>query len=163
MAAGIRTHCTFAVAALALSLSLAPAAWAVAAPGTATITAGNARFEFLTPTLVRVEYSPSGTFVDAPTAVVQKRDWAPVAVERREQNGWLLASSSAMTLRYRLGSGAFSPANLIVSWTDQAGAAHEWHAGEPDPLNLGGLTYSLDNVSAANLPKDGMDLESKAR
>src|SRR2546429_7272472 len=38
-----------------------------------TIRAGNARFEFLTPSLVRMEYSPAGGVIDAPTAVVQKR------------------------------------------------------------------------------------------
>jgi alpha-glucosidase (family GH31 glycosyl hydrolase) len=157
----MRTHCSVTVAALALSIGLvAVPSQAVAASGTTTIAAGNARFEFLTPAVVRMEYSPSGKFVDAPTAVVQKRDWREVPVERREQNGWLVASSSVMMLRYRLGSGAFSAANLVVSWNDRAGAAHQWHPGEADPLNLGGLTYSLDNVSASNLPKDGMDLES---
>src|SRR5215469_13011635 len=143
-----------------LLFGLAPALCASGDPGTTTVTAGNARFEFLTPSLVRMEYSPSGGFVDAPTAVVQRRDWPPVPIERREQNGWLIAASSAMTLRYRLQSGAFNAANLRVTWNDREGAAHEWHPGQTDPLNLGGLTYSLDNVSAANLPKDGMDLES---
>ena len=157
----MRTHRTFAVAVAGLSIALAAAAsWAVTASTTTAITAGNARFEFLTPSLVRMEYSPSGAFVDAPTAVVQKRDWPAVAVEQRQQNGWLVISSSAMTLRYRLQSGAFTAANLAVTWNDGAAAAPEWHPGQPDPLNLGGLTYSLDNVSAANLPKDGMDLES---
>jgi alpha-glucosidase (family GH31 glycosyl hydrolase) len=107
-----------------------------------------------------MEYSPSGKFVDAPTAVVQKRDWRPVSIERREQKGWLVVSSNRLTLRYKLGSGAFTAANLTVLWNDQGGAAHEWHPGDSDQLNLGGLTYSLDNVSAANLPKSGTDLES---
>ena len=157
----MRAHCTVAVAALGLSIGLTPAAsWAVAASGTTTITAGNARFEFLTPTLVRMEYSSSGAFTDAPTVVVQKRDWPAVSVEQREQNGWLIAVSVAMTLRYRLRSGAFDAANLEVTWKDEEGAAHRWHPGDADPANLGGLTYSLDNVSATNLPKDGMDLES---
>jgi alpha-glucosidase (family GH31 glycosyl hydrolase) len=157
----MRTPCTIAVAALAFSIGLAPAAsWAAGGPGTSTIAAGNARFEFLTPSLVRMEFSPSGAFVDAPTAVVQKRDWPAVQVERREQNGWLIAASSAMTLRYRLQSGAFNATNLKVTWNDRDGAAHEWHPGEADPLNLGGLTYSLDNVGEANLQKDGTDLES---
>jgi len=143
-----------------LLIGLAPALCAVGDTGTTTVTAGNARFEFLTPSLVRMEYSPSGVFVDAPTVVVQKRDWPAVPVEQREQDGWLVAVSSAMTVRYHLQSGAFDAANLKVTWKDQEGAAHEWHPGQTDPLNLGGLTYSLDNVSAANLPKDGMDLES---
>src|SRR5262249_6999820 len=143
-----------------LLIGLAPALCAVGEPGTTTVTAGNARFEFLTPSLLRMEYSSSEAFTDASTVVVQKRDWPPVPIEQREQNGWLIAASSAMTLRYRLQSGAFNAANLKVTWNDQQGGAHEWHPGQADPLNLGGLTYSLDNVSAANLPKDGMDLES---
>jgi len=149
------------VAAPGLSIGLVLlASPAGAASGTTTIVAGNVRFEFLTPSLVRMEYSPSGNFVDAPTAVVQKRDWPAVPIEQREQSGWLVAASSAVTVRYRQGSGAFSSTNLIVGWNERAGAAREWHPGEADALNLGGLTYSLDNVSAANLPKDGMDLES---
>ncbi|HEY1873840.1 MAG TPA: hypothetical protein VGG67_05490, partial [Steroidobacteraceae bacterium] len=107
----MRDHRRVAVAALALFLVLAPAAsWAAAASGATTLTVGNARFEFLTPSLLRMEYSPSGIFIDAPTAVVQKRDWPAVPVEQREQNGWLVAVSRAMTLRYRLQSGPFTAA-----------------------------------------------------
>ena len=113
------------------------------------IVVGNARFEFLTPSLVRMEYSPSAKFVDAPTAVVQKRDWPAVRVEATEKDGWLAAASGVVTLRYRLRSGPFTAANLEVRWSDPAGAAHAWHPGDQDPLNLGGLTYSLDNVSEA--------------
>jgi alpha-glucosidase (family GH31 glycosyl hydrolase) len=133
----------------------------VAASGASgAVTSGNARFEFLTTSLVRLEYAPSGKFVDAPTAVVQRRDWPAVAVESREQDGWLTASSSAVTVRYRTGSGEFTAANLSVTWKDSNGAAHEWHPGDFDRGNLGGLTYSLDNIAARNLPRDGMDLES---
>src|SRR5947208_11134104 len=125
-----------------------------------TIRAGNARFEFLTPSLVRMEYSPAGVFVDAPTAVVQKRDWPAVQVQSTQKEGWLIAATGAITLRYRLRSGPFTAANLSVTWNDPAGAAHAWHPGDVDPLNLGGLTYSLDNISKANLPAGQMDLES---
>jgi alpha-glucosidase (family GH31 glycosyl hydrolase) len=99
-----------------------------------------------------MEYSPSARFVDAPTAVVQKRDWPTVPVEATQKDGWLTVMSGVVTLRYRLRSGPFSAANLEVRWSDPAGTAHAWHPGDVDPLNLGGLTYSLDNVSAANLP-----------
>ncbi|HXI68593.1 MAG TPA: hypothetical protein VNH41_11690, partial [Steroidobacteraceae bacterium] len=93
--------------------------------GTTSITAGKARFEFLTASLVRMEFSPSERFVDAPTAVVQKRDWPSVKVEQREQSGWLIAASTDLTLRYRLGSGAFTAENLTITWNDR-GAAHSW-------------------------------------
>jgi alpha-glucosidase (family GH31 glycosyl hydrolase) len=142
-------------AVLVLAASLACAA---PSGGTTVIAAGNARFEFLTPSLVRLEFAPAGVFVDAPTAVVERREWPPVTVQSREQDGWLIATSTVLTVRYRLGSGAFTAGNLAVAWNDRAGVTHVWHPGDVDPRNLGGLTYSLDNIAAANLPRDGMDL-----
>jgi alpha-glucosidase (family GH31 glycosyl hydrolase) len=117
---------------------------------------GDARFEFLTPSLVRMEYSPTGTFVDAPTAVVQKRDWPAVPVTSTKKDGWLTLSSSAMTLRYKLHSGPFTADNLKVTWKN-TGGTHGWQPGDVDTQNLGGLTYSLDHVSQDNLPKDDRD------
>jgi alpha-glucosidase (family GH31 glycosyl hydrolase) len=130
------------------------------AHATTAITAGDARFEFLTPSLVRMEYSPKARFIDAATAVVQKRDWPAVAVTTARSGGWLIVTTRAMTLRYRLDSGAFEAANLSVSWRDPAGGRHAWLPGQADPGNLGGLTYSLDNIESANLPPPGDDLGS---
>jgi alpha-glucosidase (family GH31 glycosyl hydrolase) len=158
----MRTRCWPRIAAAWwLLIAVVPALSCRAAntAGTTSITAGKARFEFLTASLVRMEFSPSERFVDAPTAVVQKRDWPSVKVEQREQSGWLIAASTDLTLRYRLGSGAFTAENLTITWNDR-GAAHSWHPGEVDPLNLGGLTYSLDNVSKTNLTGDETALES---
>jgi alpha-glucosidase (family GH31 glycosyl hydrolase) len=132
----------------------------VQAQGATAVSAGHARFEFLTGSLVRLEYSPSGAFVDAPTAVVLKRDWPAVRVRSTQENGWLTATARALTVRYRLGSGEFTAANLEVSWKDAAGGVRSWHPGASDPLNLGGLTYSLDNISAANLPAEPHGNES---
>lgn len=136
-------------------LAVSPAALA-AAQATSTVSAGDARFEFLTPSLVRMEYSPAGHFIDAPTAVVVKRDWPHVDVSTRTENGWMVASTGVMTLRYRLHSGAFDAANLQVQWND-GGTMQTWHPGRVDDRNLGGLTYSLDNVSAKNVPADSRD------
>lgn len=146
----MRSHRTVGVTTLGLCLGFASTG-AAAASGTTTVIAGNARFEFLTSSLVRLEYSPAGKFVDAPTAVMQKRDWPEVKVASAREEGWLLASTDTLTVRYRLDSGAFAAANLTVTWKDHGGGAHSWHPGDSDPQNLGGLTYSLDNVSAANL------------
>ncbi|HTV86825.1 MAG TPA: TIM-barrel domain-containing protein [Dyella sp.] len=131
-------------------------------PGTTTVVAGDARFQFLTPSLVRLEYAPKGAFVDAPTAVVQKRDWPAVAVQTSRDGGWLVVRTRAMTLRYRLDSGPFTAANLQVTWARAHGAPYTWHPGQIDQQNLGGLTYSLDHVSADNLTQGGQDLESPA-
>jgi alpha-glucosidase (family GH31 glycosyl hydrolase) len=127
---------------------------------TSSIVAGHARFQFLTPSLVRMEYAPSGRFVDAPTAVVLKRDWPTVDVRSSTEHGWLVVHTSSITLRYRLNSGPFSADNLQVAWNRSGSTPHTWHPGQVDTQNLGGLTYSLDHVSEANLPKDKQDLES---
>lgn len=147
-----------ATAWLFVALMPAPAIHAEAA-GKSTIAVGDARFEFLTPSLVRMEYSPSGAFVDVPTAVVQKRDWPVVDVRSTQKDGWLIASTGAMTLRYRLRSGRFTAANLEVTWNKPDGGTHDWHPGDVDRQNLGGLTYSLDDVKQANLP-EGKELDS---
>jgi alpha-glucosidase (family GH31 glycosyl hydrolase) len=150
----MRIFRTLGAAAAALLITL-PQAHA-----TTAITAGDARFEFLTPSLVRMEYSPQGRFVDAPTAVAEKRDWPAVEVTQDHSGGWLILTTQAMLLRYRLDSGAFNAANLEVTWRDPAGDRHAWFPGLPDPGNLGGLTYSLDNIESTNLPPPGDDLGS---
>jgi alpha-glucosidase (family GH31 glycosyl hydrolase) len=150
----MRISKTLGVAAAALVITVAQA------NATTAFTAGNARFEFLTPSLVRMEYSPRGRFIDAPTAVVRKRDWPAVEVTSTRSGGWLILATRAMTLRYRLDTGAFSAANLSVSWRDPSGGAHAWLPGQVDPGNLGGLTYSLDNIESSNLPPPGDDLGS---
>ena len=126
-----------------------------------TIVSGNARFEFLTPSLVRMEYSPSGQFVDAQTAVIKKRNWAPVKVESNRKSGWLTAKTSKMTLRYRLHSGSFKSGNLKVIWNDTTGS-HTWQPGDKDSLNLGGITYSLDEARKGHLPKPQPGLLSRS-
>lgn len=126
---------------------------------TSIVVAGNARFEFLTSSLVRMEYAPNGRFVDAPTAVVVKRDWQAVNTQSSKENGWLVVHTGSMTLRYRLNSGPFHAGNLEVTWTYPNSAPRSWHPGQVDTQNLGGLTYSLDHVSEANL-SNGKDLQS---
>src|SRR5437762_3279272 len=72
-----------------------------------TIVTQNARFQFLTPTLARIEYSPSSSFIDNPSAVVLNRKWKKVDLSASESDGWLVAKSSFMTIRYRVHSGIF--------------------------------------------------------
>ncbi len=130
------------------------------APSKPTITAGDARFEFLTSSLVRMEYSPNGAFVDEPTAVVQKRDWPSVQVHTVTKGDWLIASTDAMTVSYRTHSGPFTASNLTISWKRTDGSSRDWHPGDVDTQNLGGMTYSLDHVSKDNLPDGLLDSES---
>jgi len=81
----------------------------------AIIVAGDARFEVLGDGLIRMEYSPSGTFEDLPTVNVLNRHLAVPRYRVRTVDGWLTISTSAVTLRYQLGSGPFGPSNVSVS------------------------------------------------
>jgi hypothetical protein len=144
------------LAGLWLLVGLAPAFPAQTLAGSAVV-AGKARFEFLTPSLVRMEYAPSGHSVDAPTAVVQQRDWPAVPVRSAQEHGWLVLATDALTLRYRQGSGPFSADNLELIWRGPGGRLSHWHPGAVDDENLGGLTYSLDDLRTANVPADTRD------
>src|SRR6186997_3229524 len=73
-----------------------------------TVISGNARFEVLSPTLIRTEYAPDGKFTDAATFNVVGRDkFTPTTVRTSTTNGWLTIDTGAATLRYQVGSGAF--------------------------------------------------------
>ena len=122
---------------------------------------GDARFEALTPSLLRVEYSPSHHFVNARTAVVKRRDWAPVKFSFQKTGAWVVAKTAAITLRYRLDSGRFTAQNLQISWNDN-GSTRTWSPGQKDPLNLGGLSYSLDGARQGHFPKTSDGILSRS-
>lgn len=77
----------------------------------ATVLAGDARFEVLAPDVIRLEYSPDGSFLNEPTFTVLDRDLAVPPYTATRRDGWLTIRTSGMILRYRLGSGPFSTAN----------------------------------------------------
>ncbi|MFE9817031.1 TIM-barrel domain-containing protein [Streptomyces sp. NBC_00236] len=80
-----------------------------------TVTSGHARFEILSPTLIRTEYAGDGTFTDDPTFnAIGREGFTPTAYTARTKGGWLTLSTSAMTLRYRVGSGPFDAQNFSL-------------------------------------------------
>jgi hypothetical protein len=107
--------------ALGLALLLAatsaqlPAAAAAHRARAHAVTSGNARFEVLSPTLIRTEYAGDTKFVDAPTFNAIGRDGFPnTQFTTSTANGWLTIDTGSLTLRYRTGSGAFNADNLQV-------------------------------------------------
>ena len=110
-----------AVASLVASLGLAPAvaaaSQAAGAAPTAASTAvidGGARFEVLSPTLIRLEYAGDGAFQDAVTFNAVNRSFPAVSFSTDVSNGYREIVTSALTLRYREGSGPFTAANTSV-------------------------------------------------
>jgi alpha-glucosidase (family GH31 glycosyl hydrolase) len=103
-----------------------------------SVVEGQVRFEVLAPALVRLEYSAASRFIDLPSQSVVKRDWPTATPQTRREGGWLEIDTGKMTVRYRLGAGAFTAANLEVRWKDEQGA-HTWKPGDKDNANLGGV------------------------
>ena len=98
---------------------------------------GQVRFQVLAPALIRMEYSAASHFVDLPSQSVVKRDWPSVTAKTGRKDGWLEIATEKITVRYRLGSGAFTAANLEVRWKVEQGQ-YSWKPGDKDNANLGG-------------------------
>jgi Glycosyl hydrolases family 31/Domain of unknown function (DUF5110)/NPCBM-associated, NEW3 domain of alpha-galactosidase/Carbohydrate binding module (family 6)/IPT/TIG domain len=81
----------------------------------AIVTAGDARFEILGGGLIRLEYSPTAKFEDLPTVNVLDRRFPVPGFTTSADNGWLTIRTAEATLRYRLGSGPFTPENTSLS------------------------------------------------
>jgi hypothetical protein len=129
---------------------------AVAGPARQTVTAGNARFQVLSPTLIRTEYAGDGRFTDAATFnAVGRGAFTPTPYTSTVANGVLTIRTSATTLTYRLNSGPFDGGNLELRTT--AGAtpvlAAPWRhltcaAGarcEAEDLTTDGLGVATDH------------------
>ncbi|MGA5582095.1 TIM-barrel domain-containing protein [Streptomyces thermodiastaticus] len=126
-------------------------------PRIPVVTSGDARFQILSPTLVRTEYAGDRAFTDAPTFnAIGRDDFAPTPYTARTSEGWLTITTSAMTLRYRVGSGPFDAGNLSVKLTagDAPVTAAPWHRlicrpgtlCEAEKLRLDGVSAAADHT-----------------
>ncbi|WP_169740024.1 ricin-type beta-trefoil lectin domain protein [Actinospica robiniae] len=80
----------------------------------ATVVEGDARFEVLTPEVIRMEYSTTGSFLDLPTFDILDRDFTAPAFTSSVSNNVLTITTSQLTLTYRLGSGPFNTTNTSM-------------------------------------------------
>ena len=107
-----RTRVVLATALLtpALAAVLAPPA----AAGGAVVRDGNARFQVLTPTLIRVEYAADGRFEDRPTMTAINRRFRVPRYTTKVVGPTRIIRTSRVTLRWRRGAEPFAPSNLEV-------------------------------------------------
>ncbi|HEX4223459.1 MAG TPA: carbohydrate-binding protein, partial [Pseudonocardiaceae bacterium] len=91
------------------------AAAAQVRPRIQTVIDGHARFEVLTPTLIRLEYAGDDQFQDASTFNVPTRDFPATAYTTDVVDGYREIHTASLTLRYREGSGPFTSANTTVA------------------------------------------------
>jgi alpha-glucosidase (family GH31 glycosyl hydrolase) len=141
------------LAAVAATICLVPAAVAgpESRPAAAmhAVRAGHARFEVLSPTLVRLEYSADGRFQNSPTMVALDR--TPItAFTTSTAHGVMTLKTSALVLRYRIAGGRFSSKDLSISAVSGGWAARpSWPSGSAPrssaPGNLGGWIRALDD------------------
>ncbi|WP_394276207.1 TIM-barrel domain-containing protein [Luteococcus sp.] len=133
------------------------------APAESVVTSGNARFTVLTERLVRIEWSPSGSFEDRATQVVLHRD-LPTPRFRVHRDG---ERTQIFTSAFHLdhSGGEFTPQTLKVQ--ELTGGYHSvWRPGEePDskfagfvgiPTQLGGTARTLDAVDGATEVEPGL-------
>ncbi|HEX6448365.1 MAG TPA: hypothetical protein VF060_02770, partial [Trebonia sp.] len=129
----------------------------VAGARASAVTSGDARFEVLSPTLIRTEYAGDAHFIDAPTFNAIGRDgFAPAHFMTRTTGGWLTIQTQALTLRYKVGSGPFGADNLQVRLRagQQNVTAGPWAAQTVPTCAIGVLCeaedLSLNGVSVAS-------------
>jgi hypothetical protein len=128
------THSPSRILAAATGLIAAAAIGPIAVPATpaaaaaaplAAVTDGNARFQVLTPTLIRTEYAGDGAFTDATTFNAVNRSLATTAYTTSvTPDGYREIRTSALTLRYKQNSGPFTAANLSVVIAATGAATH---------------------------------------
>lgn len=116
------------------------------------VVCGDARFDVLSPTLVRMQHAHGG-FVDAPTAVVLNRAMGDKEFKAESRDGWLEIKTSRMAIRYLIGSGKLTSDNLRVVWKDGRGE-HQWKPGQPDEGNLGGPISSFNAILEETKPEN---------
>ncbi len=87
---------------------------AAASAETRGVRDGAARFEVVTPTLIRLEYAADGRFQDGPTFNVPSRHFAATHFRTSVEHGYRVIDTGRVTLRYRQRSGPFTAANTTV-------------------------------------------------
>jgi hypothetical protein len=88
------------------------------AHSSAIVQQGPVRVEVLSPSLIRLEYSPSRHFENSPTVNVLNRSFPVPAYSVSRTGGWLTVRTADATLRYKLGSGPFTALNTSLRFSD---------------------------------------------
>jgi alpha-glucosidase (family GH31 glycosyl hydrolase) len=123
-----------------------------------------ARFTLITPECVRIEYSPSGRFVDAPTllAVGRGQGAAPVVVSDALGAAEFTISTERLALSYTPDGRGLSERSLRVivrgpfAPGGPAGDRVEWRPGAVQKGNLGGTLSTLDGLRTPESLPDGL-------
>ena len=114
----------------------------------ASVVVGKRRFQCLSPTVVRMEFSPDGVFEDRPSLVCAGGAEPRPFADRTDTEAGVVLDTGAMTVAAREPERAFTRRNLECRWLDR-GLLQYWRPGDRDPRNLGGTLRSLDRYSVS--------------
>ncbi len=143
-----------ATAALVLGLAaLAPHADAAPIP-TEPILDGKARFEVITPSLIRLEFAADGKFEDRPSQTTAGRiaSTADFTTRLSADRRFRVIRTAKQTLRWRRHSGPFARGSLRV----KVGTSKLRPRPGPNPRPLGGWRRSLDLIDGPVALHEGM-------
>ena len=118
---------------------------------------GNARFTFITPGLVRMEYALDGKFVDEPTlfAACRNTDFRDYQVESTAPKHYRLTTSQ-MRIEFLDNGFPFGQTNLSVHFKND-GKDKTWKIYmTTESGNLGGAVETLDNVDGPIELQEGL-------
>lgn len=120
------------------------------------VTQGKARFTIVTPTLIRMEYDPSGKFVDDPSmfAIHREARWSGAEIEKKSNT--VTIDTKKIRLTFIDNGQAFSSNNLSAEITGDDGLTRQWKFGQKNLQNLGGTVRSLDDQSGPVDLKEGI-------
>ncbi len=123
----------------------------------AIVVEGKARFTVLTPSLIRMEWSPDGVFEDrASLAFVNRRLPVPKFEVTRNESGAIVIDTGTIHLKYKEDGKSFHHNNLSIVLKHLQKGALLWLPIACPPKNLGGTTRTLDGVSGATALEDGL-------
>lgn len=125
------------------------------AHSSAIVQGAHYRFTVLSSRLIRLEWSPSGDFVDRATSMVINRRFDVPPFEVEENDELLVLRTEHLLLRYD--KRPFTGGGLSIALRQRAQSSHfsTWRCGEPLPQtggeagNLGGTARTLDEVDGA--------------
>lgn len=125
------------------------------------IIAGNRRFTCLAEGLVRMEFSPTGTFEERRSVGAYEQQHPIPFTSATDEEGVVTLTTGKMRITSKENDRDFFPKNLEVSWT-RNNRPERWYPGLRDHMNLGGTVASLDIVSrdAALAGSHAADMES---
>ncbi|MCC8146697.1 MAG: DUF5110 domain-containing protein [Bacteroidales bacterium] len=114
--------------------------------GNNPVVIGNARFTFITPDLVRLEYAENARFVDELTLFAQNRntDFNEVQVTEKDKNHYTIATSK-MRLEFYNDGFPFGQMNLRI-YFDHEGKEKMWYMASEQRRNLLGTIPTLDAI-----------------